>query len=341
MKVLSKSLWLVFALALVWACGEKEQPVFQQVPATLINPAPGSNIVLMQSEADEVLLFEVSRADFGEAGNITYTLQMDVAGNNFASSTDLGSSTTTSIEVPVADLNAIALEKGLDPGVASAIEMRVKSSIDKNLPDIISDPVALTLTPYSLENPVMYVPGDYQDWNPENDKTVIQSVNRDNIFEGFVHILSGSGEFKVTETPSWDVNYGTEGNNTLVLNGDNLKVEEFGTFRLKVDLNDKTYEIGEKRKWAIIGEAVGGWDTSDVPFMFDKENNVLTVTTDMAAGDYKFRANNAWTHNFGAPAGRTELEQDGPNLTVAAAGNYTVTLDFNVPGKVTYSITKN
>lgn len=344
MKVLSKSLWLAFALPLMWACGEMEQPpIVQQTPAALTNPVAGTNIVLIQEEGDENLVFEVSQAGFAMPGEVTYTLQMDRAGNNFASPSDIGSSTTTTIEVPIRELNTKALAEGLEVGVAGDVEMRVSAATNRNLKPLLSAPVAMTLTPYSaaVDFPVMYVPGDYQGWNPENEKTVIYSVNRDNVFEGFVHILSGSGEFKVNETPSWDVNYGSGGGNSLVADGDNLKVTEFGTFSLKVDLNEKTYEFGEKLNWAIIGEAVGGWDTSDVPFAFDRENNVLKVTTDMAAGEFKFRANKGWANNLGAPEGSADLEADGPNLIIEEAGNYTVIMDFGVPGVTSYSITKN
>lgn len=345
MKVFSKPLWLAFALPLIWACGEMEQPpIIQQTPATLTSPAAGTNIILNQEEGDENLIFEVSQAEFALPGDITYTLQMDKAGNNFGSPTDIASSSTRTIEVPIRELNTKALAEGLEVGVAGNVEIRVSSTTNRNLRPIISAPIPMTITPYSaaVDFPMMYVPGDYQGWNPENEKTVIYSINRDNVFEGYVHILSGSGEFKVNETPSWDINYGSGGGNTLVADGDNLKVSEFGTFKLKIDLNEKTYEFGEKLKWSIIGEAVGGWNASDdVPFGFDRDNNVLKVTTDMAAGEYKFRANKDWIHNLGAVDGGDELEQDGPNMVIEEAGNYTVILDFSVPGVTSYSVTKN
>jgi starch-binding outer membrane protein SusE/F len=63
---------------------------------------------------------------------------------------------------------------------------------------------------------------------------------------------------------------------------------------------------------------------------------VLKVTLDLSAGSFKFRANDAWTINWGGSLGG--LTQDGANIAVATAGNYTITLD---PFKATGTITKN
>ena len=72
---------------------------------------------------------------------------------------------------------------------------------------------------------------------------------------------------------------------------------------------------------------------------FNKDLNVLTITADLKAGEMKFRANQNWDFNYGGSNG--DLEAGGDNIPVAEAGNYTVTLNFNEPGEVTYTLTKN
>ena len=71
---------------------------------------------------------------------------------------------------------------------------------------------------------------------------------------------------------------------------------------------------------------------------WDATNKVLKVTLNMTAGAFKFRANDDWAVNVGGNMGA--LTQDGANIPVAAAGNYTITLDVS---KAAYSctVTKN
>jgi len=77
---------------------------------------------------------------------------------------------------------------------------------------------------------------------------------------------------------------------------------------------------------AIIGSATpGGWD-ADTP-MVKVTDSTWTLDLTLVAGEAKFRANGAWTINWGAsdfPAGIGA--QDGPNIPVFA-GDYTV--NFN------------
>ena len=65
----------------------------------------------------------------------------------------------------------------------------------------------------------------------------------------------------------------------------------------------------------------------------------MTITTDLKAGKFKFRANKNWDFNYGGSNG--ELTAGGADIDVATEGNYTITLNFNVPGEVSYTLTKN
>ena len=56
-------------------------------------------------------------------------------------------------------------------------------------------------------------------------------------------------------------------------------------------------------------------------------------------GEFKFRANQSWDYNLGPKDGA--LIKDGDNIAVGEAGSYTITLDFNIPGEVSYTMTKN
>lgn len=346
MKAIRQIGLIATLIPLLLACDNYEMPpIIPQTGSALTSPAAGTSIILEKDGADEAELeFTVTAADFGTSGTVSYQLQMDLPSSNFAAPVNLGAGTESNIiTVNVEELNDALLAKGLPFDVASDVQFRVRASINLALLPIIGEPTTLSVTPYdaTVAFPVMYVPGDYQGWDPENEMTVLYSENFDNKFKGFVHILGGSREFKLNEGPNWDVNYGDNGaNNTLDPDGDNIKVAADGTYEINVDLTAKTYTIGPVKRWGIVGDATpGGWDTDTKMDAFDKVTNSLKITTDLKVGEMKFRANNNWDFNFGGADG--ELTAGGGNIAVGEAGNYTITLYLGPAGIASYTMTKN
>lgn len=340
--------WVAVLAPVMWACESYEMPpIIPQTGAAITSPATGGTLVLTneQAAASDSIEFTVGTADFGMTGVVTHTIQMDAAGANFSSPVEFGATTSNIIKVSVEELNEGLIGKGLVPLEPANVEFRVKSSINQPLSPITGEVITLSVTPYDADIafPVLYVPGDYQGWSPENEATVLKSVDFNNIYSGYVHILpGGTGQFKVSETNEWvdGRNYGdNDGDGDLDADGANIEVTEFGTYFMTVDFEAKTYELEGPLYWGIIGDATpGGWD-SETKMQFDRELNVLTITTDLNQGEMKFRANQNWDFNYGGANG--ELEVGGANIPVAEAGNYTVTLDFNTPGEVKYTLTKN
>ncbi|ALW86435.1 hypothetical protein AUC43_15885 [Hymenobacter sedentarius] len=82
-------------------------------------------------------------------------------------------------------------------------------------------------------------------------------------------------------------------------------------------------------KWSIIGPAGVDWNT-DVPLTYNCTTKTFDITRQMNAGEFKFRADNAWTLNYGSSSstGGT-IVKDGSNITVTKAGTYTIKLDLN------------
>ncbi|EOZ98325.1 hypothetical protein A33Q_0979 [Indibacter alkaliphilus LW1] len=346
MRVLSKFLGLALALPLLWSCGEMDMPpIVQQTPSTITSPSEGSSIVLDQAESEDMLVFEVSQANFGTSGEVTYSIELDAPGNNFASPVAVGSSTTTTVEVKVGELNRRVLAEGLQAGTSGPIEFRVRAIIDRSLRDIVGSPVTINVTPYldAVDFPALRVPGDYQSWNPGNDNTVLFSPEANEVYEGFVHILGGSGEFKFITGPEWDEfpDFGMASEGVLSEGGDNIKIPgEFGTYRVVADLNNLTYELERIGIWGIIGSATaGGWDT-ETPMTFDAAENILKITADLVEGEMKFRTN-TWDQNYGGSDDEGVAGFDGPNIVIPADGTYTITLDFKTPGSVLYTVEMN
>ncbi|MCD6332784.1 MAG: SusE domain-containing protein, partial [Bacteroidales bacterium] len=330
---------------LIMASCKKEEvgPVLDQVSAPVLTaPAPGALITLTEENAATLMTFEWSAADYGFQAAVTYTVQLDQAGNDFATPVDLLKNTKLSGAISYGDLNNLLIAGGYPDGVPSDLEIRVKSYISDKVDDLFSDPVTVGIQPYmvTIDYPVLHVPGSYQGWDPSDENTVIYSLKSDNQYEGYVYFADPNTEFKYTQGTTWAVNWGDTGaDGTLDSDGDNIKAADAGMYKLNVDLTNLTHTF-LKTDWGLIGSATpGGWD-SDQDMDWDAENSVLTITLDLVAGDIKFRANDDWAINLGDNDTNKSLEYEGDNIPVAENGNYTITLDLSGP-IYTYTVTKN
>ncbi|MDR2926715.1 MAG: DUF5115 domain-containing protein [Cytophagaceae bacterium] len=180
-----------------------------------------------------------------------------------------------------------------------------------------------------LGNPFrqLYVPGGHQGWNPATAPIVFSSA-LDWKFDGYVYMEAGN-EFKFTTAPSWDgTAYGAgaeEGVLSTAPDAGNLNVAETGFYRLTADLSGEpaTY-TATATVWGLIGDATAGsWDNS-TEMALNTATGEWTVTAELTAGAFKFRANNEWVIDLGGDV--NNLTYGGDNIPVAEAGTYVVTL---------------
>ncbi len=210
--------------------------------------------------------------------------------------------------------------------------------------------ITLNMMEYTYEieiigemNLTLYVPGGHQGWSPDVAPTLFNR-NFDFKYDGFVYFPDANTEYKFTSKPNWDGpnygNSGTEGELSDDGGAGNLVIIEPGYYKLTVDLSGIPYTYTTvKTVWGIVGGATaGGWDT-DTEMTFDPTTMKWSVTTDLIAGDFKFRANNDWGLNYGGDI--NNLEHDGSNITITEAGNYTLTLDFSDSQQFRGTIVKN
>lgn len=193
---------------------------------------------------------------------------------------------------------------------------------------------------YSL----LYVPGDYQGWNPATAPT-LGSPDADGNYDGYVNIPSGgSYEFKLTPGPDWSNALGDAGGGTLSTSGGNLKVPEGGFYHLVASTTNNTW-AATKTTWSIIGGfAASNW-SNDVDMTYDAGDKSWKGTITVAAGDqFKFRANHDWGLNLGESGGTGRLVVNGDNIGDASknfavpAGTHTISLYLNNAGYYTYKI---
>ncbi|MBK9105595.1 MAG: RagB/SusD family nutrient uptake outer membrane protein [Saprospiraceae bacterium] len=215
--------------------------------------------------------------------------------------------------------------------------VRTTSTFVAKFPAVGSGSVVVAPNPGNTTYPVLYVPGGYQGWDPTKTSTVLASANVDGKYEGYLNFLEDNTEFKFTDGPSWDVNYGDTGaDGVLDAGGDNIKAATAGFYKIDVDLNTLTYTL-LKTTWGLIGSATpDGWN-SDQNMTYDPTSNSWSIQLDLTPGEVKFRANDDWGLNYGDNGADALLEKDGANIQIANAGNYKITLFLDKPDH-TYSI---
>ena len=162
------------------------------------------------------------------------------------------------------------------------------------------------------------------DWD-----TDIEMFKKDDGLFRVVAVLSPETEFKVHANKEWKKDFGME-EGVAKAGGPNIKVEEAGTYLITLDPNPDApaLTIEKMAVWGVIGSfEASGWN-ADVA-MTETETGVwVSEPVALAAGnEFKVRANNDWTVNFGVNDG--VIAQDGGNVPVEADGTYVVTLDLN------------
>ncbi|MEM1356826.1 MAG: SusE domain-containing protein [Bacteroidota bacterium] len=333
-------LWLMAVLLLAFTACEDEafDPVLRLGAASAISsPANGASFVIAEgTEDDEFASFSWSDADFGVSTQVTYTLEVDLAGNNFSAPESLVPSlNTSSVSVTNAEANNFMIGRGIAGGTAQDVEVRVKAIVGREADGnvLISAPITLNITPFEAEvvYPQLWVPGNYQGWDPGGAPGVY-SVEDNGQYEGYVYFNEDNGPFKFTDAPNWDNGiFGVDGGNEGVLAspGDDITLPgTAGLYRLNADINDLTYSA-TATNWGLIGSATPtGWD-SDTDMVYDEGTGMLSLTLDLIGGEkIKFRANDDWPINLGDNGADGELDYGGDDIDVAESGNYTVTLDL-------------
>lgn len=197
--------------------------------------------------------------------------------------------------------------------------------------------MAYTYTMEPLDvSPYLWAPGNHNGWADSFAKPAgLFSINMDMVYVGHMYL---DGEFKFTPKANWDSEYASDGTaDGLATSGANLKADA-GFYYVKADIAQMKYELIQAA-WGMIGNAtVGGWDTSTA-MAYDRASNCWSVTTDLVAGEFKFRANNEWVLDMGGSTEKLVLK--GGNIAVTAPGNYTIKLYLTNDDTSYCTMTKN
>ncbi|MFT7335205.1 MAG: hypothetical protein ACI9M1_001107 [Porticoccaceae bacterium] len=352
MKNITKSIIALFAVVALSCSVEdvQDRPVIQGIDTpALTAPTSGAAYVLTpEKAAEQVERFTWKSANYGGDIEVTYAVELDKKGNEFKTPQSIGSVIAgNQVSVSVETMNNATLALNSVPFSASEFEVRIKSTSGATTP-MFSDVIGIVITPYTTENPRLWVPGGYakasgypNDWDPATSPTLSASAYGKVDFEGYVNFNDADAEYKFTSFPEWKGEYAAGATaGTIAASGDNLKIPAAGYYQIVVDTEKLTYKA-TATTWGIIGDGTpGSWDNSTA-MSYDKNTKVWTVTADLTQKEMKFRANNGWDINLGDSAADGTMEYGGDNIKVPSAGNYTITLDLSSPRNYKYNLTKN
>lgn len=363
-----KKIQLLFALLAVGtmlSCGEDEPKKTieegEKVAPALTAPSDGLSVVITEENLADDFTVSWSEADYGVEVAISYNVQIDLDGNEFAGAASLGTGTQTSLTVTNQSLNDLLVnDLGQAANGAVSIEVRVVASAGTGLEAQASEAVSLTVTPFEApEEPTfanIWVAGGFQGWDMNNFVS-LTSWTDNGVYEGYLYLPAGQLEFKLYQNQNdWGPDsWGTDndGSGTIYVANEaccNFVATAAGMYWVEVDIPNLTYKL-EPMNWGVVGDATPTDWASDTDMVYNAEIQAMEVTLDLTStGAFKFRANDDWLQAFGVDGDGnltytdhlTNGHTDGiSDLTVAEDGNYTITLDLHNSNEYTYSVVKN
>lgn len=311
----------------------------------------------LATASQNALTFSWTPSFKGYSGAVTYSVQFDSSGKNFAAPLEIAVGTQIfSKPMTQGEINTTALNKGVAGGSTGKIEYRLKATTAQGAV-AYSNSVAVTIQTYV---PLLrfYMPGSYQtstgngtDWNETNAPEFVRdlrSVALNRLYYMYIY-LPANTEFKVIQGRSWSINYGGTGGNLSSTAG-NISVATAGYYRISIDVVSMKYDIRAGRM-GFVGDGSGaGWNPPNVfptYAMGMPYRNTFVGLTTLSNNEWKLIDNNAWnngsnaydeTRSYGTQgASESSLETNGANFAgVTPAGRWRVIWDGRDPNNVKY-----
>lgn len=273
MKTL-KTLLTLFAIAFAFVGCEDDNinAVLKSdiAPNTLNTPSAGNYVLTMEEKDQNMETFTWTPTDYGFKAGVTYRVEIDLAGNNFANAEEIASTNALQASVNTGAINDILLGLGLPPEEPGEIDVRVISSIGSQSEPVYSNTVTIAVTPYATSFPPIWGMGaGLKGWGPWPDNAVEWQSSAFKKYETIAYFTNGEA-FRWFAQLDWGpTSYNYEYFTSVdplfenANDGDsNLKVAgASGWYKVMVDLNAKTVVAEETEEPALymMGAALNGW----------------------------------------------------------------------------------
>jgi len=292
------------------------------VPITLTPSSTDPLVLQVTNGNNNAVSFTWNSSNYGNH-SINYALQIDTAGDNFATPQVIQYGTSLNASLIENALNTAAINAGAIGGSTKNIEFRVVSYLDNTYtsPLVYSNTVTINVTTYTPVPPNLYIVGDATPggWNNPVPAPAQQFYKLDAYsYSIIVNLTAGKSYLFLPLNGDWGHKYGgaTDGVSsagTLLKDGDvpgsnTPAPATSGLYDIVVNFQTNKYTVTPVTVPAnlyIVGDATpGGW-ANPVPtpsqHFTQLSPGVFGMITNLTAGaSYLFLPlNGDWTHKYG------------------------------------------
>jgi len=166
----------------------------------------------------------------------------------------------------------------------------------------------------------------------DNDTNMFQDPTDTNKYFLTLPLVIGEAKFRAND--AWTLSWGSSDFPTGIgstMNGANIPIPATGNYEVNFDKSTGAYSFEEVIAFntiSIIGSATpGGWDADTDLTKDNADPNIWRGNIDLIDGEAKFRANGAWTLNWGSLDFPTGVGAPGGDNIPVDSGTYLVTFN--------------
>ena len=304
-------LLLIGSLAILSACQKVEETNIALAGDLTITTSKATIVLSQKNDPNIALTLNwTSGTNNGTGASISYVLQLDKQGNNFANplTFDMGKAVYEK-SFKVSELNESLLNYfGFQPKVKSKMEARVMATVHSSpVTNVTSKVVTFSVTPYEPVSRTLYLIGDASPngWDVNNAIALTPGSDDPTTFTYQGTLKAGKLKFITTLgslLPSYQKG---QDNNTLVYRTDEAQpddkfvISEAGIYIIKLNLVDLTISITKLpgppyNVLYMVGDATpNGWDIANATPMVQNPDNLFQFTYDgvLTPGEFKIPVN--------------------------------------------------
>ncbi len=321
----------------------------------ILTPTTDQSIVLDQDTPSESVTFSWEPAVSSEGYAVTYEVLMVPAGTTDFSapiftSESSNNGTNTSLSISYEALDQALAFSGFPANEVAQITFAIKANSLSKSSQSTSNISIMRFEDEGLPQS-LYISGTATENNNDLSQAIaLRRLNDSNgslsnTYEVYTSLIAGETYKFYSERSLPALEFGGSDGN-IVSFGDAIVANGSGQFRIKVDLDNNTYELLQINFWSMVGTPInGGWG-GDEPLDY-QGNGIWKASINLLnTGGFVFRANGDWGYLLKRVVGTPNtlvLEGDAGNQGVSfedvpnnQTGLYFVTLDLSAEN-YTYS----
>ena len=322
------------------------------VPNVLQAPTASAFVLTLANKDQNFATFSWTAPDFGFKSAVTYTLEADLAGNNFANAIELATTSSLSAALNVGATNDLLLGLGLVPETPTEVQLRVTSFLDDDVEPVVSNAITVTLTAYATSFPPIWgrgaaLKGWGSSWPGEEVEWQSTEFRK---YETIAYFTSGE-TFRWFAQLDWNpVSYNYPYFTTVSSvfenandNDSNLRVAgSTGWYRVGVDLTAKTVTaVAVDEPVLYVTGSITGWNQpgtgASVKMTYIKPGVFQADVPLVSDGTFRFFAQANWnptSYNFpyftSVPQDFENANDDDSNFRyTGSTGTKKITVDLN------------